>query len=136
MISRGMLVLDFLFLAVLDELFPAVMALRQGVKCLDLAALIKPGTLAGDGALLGLCGHILGLGNSLIELDQEELIVVHGIATDAKLGRGDEALTILIAVLLQQNDPLVVLLRAGQKLYQFSPSLVHAQLGKIEQSLQ
>lgn len=80
MLSRGMLVALFLFLAVFGMLLLVAMPLRQGVEGLEAAALAYPFLLACGRALAGLFEQPFCLGNRIIEAHQKTLVVGQGSA--------------------------------------------------------
>lgn len=135
-IACCVLVLSLLLLTVFGTLLAVAMPLRQGVEGLHAAAFVYPFALAGDGALLGLFHHRLGLCDGVVESAQECLKIAPGIAADAVAQGNDESLVIFGAVLLKQYQSRAGLLFAGQQYAKLARGIVHAQLRQFEQGLQ
>jgi len=65
--ARGVLILNFLLLPILDVLLAAAMSFEQAVKSLYATALVEPLALTCGGALLGLSNQSLCLHDGFIE---------------------------------------------------------------------
>lgn len=130
-----MFILRFLLLTIFNALFLALMTLRKRVEGLHATAFVYPFTLAGGGELSGLINHGIGLGDRLVKPVKERPVIVPGGAVDAILRRGDKALMVFGAILLEQRQTVASFLFAGEQFAEAACCIFHAQLRKIQYGL-